>query len=180
MNVLQTRKHIKKLYDRVFDIISNELLQAANTIYGEIYDEAVDMGFEGNRAELDENWVEANLTDYSSTTKYVFKNELERKRSRLFESIVADKGDSGAEADDYATSLNLVIKQLKQFVIELEDRVARKVYKDLGVKKVRWVAEKDFRTCDVCSGLDGQIFPLDSVPPKQHWSCRCHIIVVKE
>lgn len=148
----------------------------ANTVYGEIYDEAVEQGFEGKRSELDEAWVEEFLIDYSPTTKYVFKNELDRKRARLFESIVANEKEKSLS---YKTAENLLRRQIKQYAIEFEDRIANKVFKDLGVEKVMWVAENDYKTCGVCSELDGQIFDLDKAPPKQHLYCRCYKLPIK-
>lgn len=176
LNIAKTSKHIKKLYDKVYDIVLSVFVDIANSVYGEIYDETVAQGFDGERSELDEGWIEEFLEDYSPTTKYVFKNELDRKRSRLFESIVANKKEKNLS---YKTAENLLRRQMKEYAIELEDRIADKVFKDLGVEKVMWVAELDSKTCGVCSELDGQIFDLDKAPPKQHLYCRCYKTPVK-
>lgn len=177
MNVLQTRKHTKKLYDKIYKIVLVDFADVIDLIYGEVYDEAVDMGFEGKRTELDENWVEEFLADFSPTTKYVFRNELERKKARQFEALVASKKE---KSSTYKTSEKLVRKQVEEYAIEFEDAVTEQVYRDLNVPKVQWVAEDDDKTCSVCNELDGQIFDLDKVPPKQHWNCRCHIVAVPE
>lgn len=37
----------------------------------------------------------------------------------------------------------------------------------------RWRAQMDDRTCDVCAGLDGQVFDLNAPFPPAHPNCRC-------
>jgi SPP1 gp7 family putative phage head morphogenesis protein len=176
LNVVKTNKHIKKLYDKVYHIVLSEFVDIANSVYGEIYNETVDQGFEGERSELDEGWVEEFLADYSPVTKFVFKNELDRKRARLSESILASKAEKNLS---YKRAENLLKRQIKQSAIDLEDSIADEVYKDLGVEQVMWVAEDDDKTCGECNALDGQIFDVDEVPPKQHWHCRCYTVAVK-
>ena len=69
--------------------------------------------------------------------------------------------------------------KIKQYAIEIEDAVTKVALKDAGVKKVKWIAEQDHKTCGVCNELDGQIFKLKDAPPKQHYHCRCYLIPIK-
>lgn len=176
MNVIQTRKHIKKLYGDVEKIIRKELVKLLLPLEDEYYDIALDMGFDGDLEDLDESFIEEFFEEYNPVTRYVFKNELVRKESRLFESLVAVPLD---KVHSYKTAEKLLVRQVKQSVIDLEDEVAKSVYKALGVKKVQWVAEHDERTCGVCHELDGLIYDLKDIPPKQHYLCRCYLIPVK-
>ena len=112
----------------------------------------------------------------SGWTKYVFSNEIDRKKSRLFESLVASTAE---RTQSYKTAENLLIRQVKQYAIELEDAIAKVVYEDTLVMMLQWVAEDDEKTCDTCKELDGQIFRVKDVPPKQHYNCRCTTIPVK-
>ncbi len=176
MNVIQTRKHIKKLYGDVEKIIRKELVKLLLPLEDEYYDIALDMGFDGDLEDLDESFIEEFFEEYNPVTRYVFKNELVRKESRLFESLVAVPLD---KVHSYKTAEKLLVRQVKQSVIDLEDEVAKSVYKALGVKKVQWVAEHDERTCGVCHELDGLIYDLKDIPPKQHYQCRCYLIPVK-
>lgn len=176
MNVIQTRKHIKKLYGDVEKIIRKELVKLLLPLEDEYYDIALDLGFDGDLEDLDESFIEEFFEEYNPVTKYVFKNELVRKESRLFESLVAVPLD---KVHSYKTAEKLLARQVKQSVIDLEDEVAKSVYKALGVKKVQWVAEHDERTCGVCHELDGLIYDLKDIPPKQHYQCRCYLIPVK-
>ena len=176
MSVLGVKKHVNKLYNTAYKTIKNEFLKALIPISEEIYAEALEVGFDGEIEDLDEGFIEDFFEEYNPVTKYVFSNEIDRKKSRLFESIVAS---NKALHQSYKTAENLLNRQVKQYAIELEDKVAKKVYKDLKVEKVMWVAENDYKTCGVCSELDGEIFPLNEAPPKQHYNCRCVIIPVK-
>lgn len=177
MNVIQIKKHIDKLYKSVAKIIKKEFLGILNPLYKEIYDEALALGFDGDLRDLDEAWIEDFFDEYNPVTKYVFSNELDRKKSRMFESLVASTNE---RHQSYKTAENLLKRQVKQYSIELEDSVTRVAYKDAGVTKVQWVAEDDWRTCGTCKELDGEIFNLEDVPPKQHYNCRCIIVPIKE
>lgn len=177
MNIVQVKKHIHKLYKDVYKTIKKEFNAILNPLYQEIYDEALALGFDGDLRDLDEGWLEEFFNEYNPVTKYVFSNEMDRKESRLFEAIVASSAET---MQSYKTAENLMIKQVKQYAIDLEDAIAMAVYKATNVKKAMWVAEQDYKTCSVCNELDGEIFELHNAPPKQHYNCRCYLIPVKE
>ena len=179
--MLGIKKHISKLYKNVYKTIKKEFVALLSPLYQEIYDEALALGFDGELQDLDESWIEEFFDEYNPVTKYVFRNEMGRKESRLFESLVATKDSTFAiKSQSYQTAENVLTRQIKQYAIELEDAVAMAVYKAVGVKQVMWVSEHDRKTCGVCSELDGEIFPLADAPPKQHINCRCYLIPVKE
>lgn len=177
MNIVQTKKHIHKLYQAVFKIVRNEFLNIVEPIYKEIYDEALDMGFDGDVRDLDEIWVEEFFEEYNPVTKYVFSNEIERKEGRLFESLIAD---TAGRFQSYKTAERLLINQINQYAIDLEDAIAKAVYEDIEVQYVMWNAEDDEKTCSVCNELDNQVFALKDAPPKQHYGCRCTLLPVKK
>lgn len=177
MNIVQTKKHIHKLYNSIYKTVKQEFLKIINEIYQVIYDEAVAMGFDGDIRNLDEAWVEEFFDLYNPVTKYVFSNEIDRKESRLFEALVSNELE---RLKSYAYAERLITNQIEQYAIDLEDTIAKVVYEDTNVKKVMWNAEIDHKTCGVCAELDGQIFELNNVPPKQHYRCRCWITPVKE
>lgn len=177
MNVVGVKKHINKLYRDIFKIIKKEFLAIVNQIYQEIYDETISLGFDGDLRNLDEAWIDEFFDKYNPVTKYVFSNEIDRKQSYLFESIISDPTFI---LQSYAKAERLLIGQIEQYAIELEDDIAKVVYEDTGVKKVKWVAEDDYKTCVDCKDLDGEIFDLDKAPEKQHYNCRCILVPVKE
>lgn len=173
LNVPQTRKHIKKLYRDVYKHIKQEFLAVVERIKQEIYQESLNMGFDGDIREIDAAWLEEFFDQYNPVTMYVFSHELERKESRLFEALVANKAEI---LRSYANAESLIIGQVKQYAIDMEDAIAEVVYKDTGVKKVIWVSEHDDRVCGACNELDGMVFDLGEAPAKQHWQCRCYLM----
>ena len=176
MNILKTKKHVHKLYNDVTKIIKKELFAVVDYICKEIYDEALALGFDGDVRDLDEAWIEEFFEEFNPVTKYVFNNEIERKESRLFEALISNKRELH---QSYKTAENLLLKQVKQYGVDLEDKIAMTVYKDVGVAKVMWVTEQDHKTCGDCKELDGEIFKLEDAPQKLHPNCRCYYIPVK-
>ena len=177
LNISSVKKHVHKLYKSIYKTVRQEFLKVVNEIYQVVYDEAVEMGFDGDIRNLDEAWVDEFFDWYNPVTKYVFSNEIDRKESRLFEALVSNELE---RLKSYAYAERLITQQIEQYAIDLEDTIAKVVYEDTNVKKVMWNAEQDHRTCGDCSELDGQIFELKDVPPKQHYMCRCWLTPVKE
>ena len=154
-----------------------EFVAVANSIYQDIYEECIDMGFDGDPTNIDEAWIEEFFNRYNPVTKYVFSNEIDRKRARLFEALVANELET---FQSYKDAERLITQQVRQYGIDLEDAIAMVVYEDTGVKKVQWVAEDDLKTCSVCKELDGKIFKLKNAPSKQHYNCRCELHPIRE
>jgi len=51
----------------------------------------------------------------------------------------------------------------------------RKVfYREVGVKKVKWITAHDERTCPECAPRDGKVYPIDAVP-EEHPGGRCTV-----
>lgn len=53
-------------------------------------------------------------------------------------------------------------------------------YREVGIKKVKWLTAHDERTCAICSGLDGEVFRIEDDPGMPHPVCRCSRIAVIE
>ena len=176
LNTAQTSKHITKLYKKIYKIVKAEYAAILDYLVAEIADEAAALGFDGDIRDLDEGWIEEFFEEYNPVTKYVFSNELDRKKARLFEALVASVAE---KHKSYQTAENLLMRQIRQSGIDFEDAVARTVYRKAGVTKVKWNAEKDHKTCGVCAELDGQVFQLEDAPPKAHYHCRCWYTPVK-
>ena len=55
------------------------------------------------------------------------------------------------------------------------------VYRQADMKKVKWYAARDKRTCTICAGLDGNVYLIDEVPPcPYHPRCRCTLLPVMD
>ena len=175
MNIVSVKRHINKLYTTVYKTVKQEFFNVAKEIEQEIYDEVIALGFDGDLRDIDEAWIEEFFNAYNPVTKYVFSNEIDRKKSRLFESLVASRL---VKEQSYKTAENLLKRQINQYAIDLEDAIAMVVYEDTGVEKVKWVAEHDHRTCGDCKELDGEVYKLHEAPDKLHYQCRCYLIPI--
>jgi actin-like ATPase involved in cell morphogenesis len=82
MNIVGVRKHINKLYKNVYKTVKDEFLKVAKEVEQDIYEEVIALGFDGDLRDIDEAWVEGFFNAYNPVTKYVFSNELDRKKSR--------------------------------------------------------------------------------------------------
>ena len=127
-------------------------------------------------------WLDGIQSENNPVTKYVYVTEAERKRARFFESLVADAESRQRREmeNDYRAAENAWIRQTRQAMIDIEDRAVLTAYRDAGVRKVRWNSQKDDKVCKECGRLDGMIFPIDAVPDKPHYNCRCTIEPVTE
>lgn len=61
----------------------------------------------------------------------------------------------------------------------------REIFKELGIKKYRYYAREDERTCDQCGSLHGLVFPVSSyeigvnASPMHPW-CRCWEVPIRD
>ncbi len=118
-------------------------------------------------------WLTENiLGEYDKVTKYVYTNEVDRKRSRLAESLIASDNKS-TEIDK---ALKLWSAMISQYAITAVDTATLAAYKSLGVREVVWKSIKDGRRCKVCMERDGKVYSIDEVPPKPHIGCRCYLV----
>lgn len=132
-------------------------------------------------------WVSAFLEKSNPVTGFIFDNEVERKKQRLIEAL-ASSPNPIREIDNakrYWTA------QSTQYADDITDAAMLEGYKDVpllpeasedsssgrpaGIKYVRWVTEEDGKVCPVCAARHGRIYPIDEVPPKPHYHCRCWV-----
>lgn len=115
------------------------------------------------------DWVDGILEETDFVTLYRFDTETERKAQRLIEAL------SGTVNRDFEIdkALRIWSRQLGQYAVNFTDYAAIQAFEDAGIEEVEWVTQRDERVCSECGALDGQVFPLDEIPPKPHWGCRC-------
>ena len=124
--------------------------------------------------EIDIMWVLGMLDDVDPVTGYNFYTEAERKKARLMETLSVTN-NRNQEID---RALRYWTVQVGQYADNSVYRARLQAFKDAGVKRVKWVTQKDERVCEECEELDEQIFPIDKVPPPQHIHCRCILVGV--
>ena len=61
----------------------------------------------------------------------------------------------------------------------------QEIFKELGIKKYKYYAREDERTCEQCGSLHGLIFPISayevgSTAPPIHSHCRCWTVPIRE
>lgn len=177
----------KRVYKLLEEKNRKEFLDLGLLVYMEAFSEAAPDASESeisrkSKKAISDKWLADLESEYNPTTKYVYEHEVERKRARFFEALVADvESKQRMEMEnDYRTAENAWVRQTRQALIDVEDRAALTAYGDAGVKRVRWIAQHDDRTCKACGKLDGLIFAIDHVPNKPHYNCRCYLQPVND
>ena len=172
----------KRVYKLLNEKNRDAFLDLGLLVYMEAYAEAQpnipkSENLQKAKKEISGKWLDGIQSEYNPVTKYVYVTEAERKRARFFESLVADAESKQRREmeNDYRAAENAWIRQTRQAMIDIEDRAAIAAYKDAGVRKVRWISQHDDKVCKECERLDGMIFPIDAVPDKPHYNCRCTI-----
>ena len=113
---------------------------------------------------------------YNPTTKYIYRNELDRKRSRFAEGVIS----SDTPREEVELAKRLLIALNKQFADDATFDAVVKAYADDGVKRVRWITAADDRRCKECKARHHKIYNIDNIPPKPHLHCRCYVEKVAE
>lgn len=138
-------------------------------------------GYTQKRAEeeaegsITNDWLLDMMEEYDPVTLYQFLPEADRKKQRLVEALIAAH-NKGKEIE----------KALRLWTLQIAHYADKSVvdgtidgYKEAGVEKVEWIAVDDEKTCPECRKLDGKIFPIDKVPDRPHYHCRCELRPIK-
>lgn len=169
LNVMQVKTETESLFtklkrqsDRFYTGLLNHLAES--------------MGFEEDKYDLDEL-----LETYSGTLLYSFSTEMERKRERLFETMVAidDMSDPDILSQQKKNIRNWNT-QVEEFGVDIERNIFLSELRDSGIRKVQWMTAEDERVCTDCSDLNGIVFDIDNVPRRPHIGCRCWLKGVSE
>jgi SPP1 gp7 family putative phage head morphogenesis protein len=177
LNVTNTTKTTKAMFDRLLSNNEKLYLAAAKDSYTNATKAAKGAGFSGEESEIDADWLMTILLAYNLVTGYLYNREAERKRLRLNEQILTAReyDDRQMYNRDLQKSANLWWTQTSQYGIDVVDSAALQAYEDMGVERVRWVAELDSRTCNVCRSRNGVVYDIAKVPKKTHYNCRCYL-----
>lgn len=169
LNVMQVKTETESLFtklkrqsDRFYTGLLNHLAES--------------MGFEEDKYDLDEL-----LETYSGTLLYSFSTEMERKRERLFETMVAIDDMSDPEIlSQQKKNIRNWNTQVEEFGVDIERNIFLSELRDSGIRKVQWMTAEDERVCTDCSDLNGIVFDRDNVPRRPHIGCRCWLKGVSE
>lgn len=169
LNVMQVKTETESLFtklkrqsDRFYTGLLNHLAES--------------MGFEEDKYDLDEL-----LETYSGTLLYSFSTEMERKRERLFETMVAIDDMSDPEIlSQQKKNIRNWNTQVEEFGVDIERNIFLSELRDSDIRKVQWMTAEDERVCTDCSDLNGIVFDIDNVPRRPHIGCRCWLKGVSE
>ena len=181
LNVTNTKKVTKEMYDRLLDTNEKLYLKVADDAHKSAKKAAKDEGFSGEETEITGDWLFTILLAYNLVTGYLYDREAERKRLRLNEQILTARefDDRQMFNDSLRKSANLWWTQTSQYGITVVDEATIKGFKDMGVKNVRWKSVIDGRECKVCRERHNKIYKISEVPSKTHYNCRCYLEPVK-
>lgn len=154
-----------EIYDKVYELVKREATRLSDTVYRKNRRTEEPTGFDPAA------WVLLLVLAYNPVTKYIFDNEIERKRARFAESVIA----SDTPAEEVALAKRLLAGMNAQFLDDLTHETMIQAFKDNGTKRVRWVTSPDDRRCKRCASLHGKIYPIEDIPTKPHIHCRCWV-----
>ena len=167
INVLS---EVNAAYDDVIDITVEALKEVSRRTYkwlnGRDDDFPVDM------------WLSGYLKEPDPVLHYIFYDEADRKRSRLYEAIESVTTKAGRK-EQIDIGLRYWSKQFEQTADNVVGDVTLLVYKNNGVNYVKWMTWRDAKVCAECDRRQGKIYPINSDQlRKLHWNCRCWWIPV--
>ena len=154
-----------EIYDEALRVTEQESTRLVKSVYDK-YRATGTMSSEAAYA-----LVLALMLAYNPVTKYVYKNELDRKRARFVEGVIA----SDAPREEVELAKRLLVALNKQFLDDATFEAVVEAYKDDGVKEVRWITAEDDKRCKVCKSRHGKIYPINRIPSKPHLHCRCYV-----
>ena len=159
-----------EIYDSAYELVKQESARLVKSVYGS-YRKGED-----ETSNFDPiAFVAALLLAYNPVTKYVFENEIERKRSRFAEGVIA----SDTPTEEIALAKRLLLGITSQFMDDVTFDSMIQAYEDNGTEEVRWVTAEDDRRCKECKSRHGKIYPISKIPSKPHIHCRCWVEEVK-
>jgi hypothetical protein len=160
-----------EIYDEALKVVEQEATRLVKSVYDSYRESEEAMPVSEALA-----MVVAMLGAYNPVTKYVYENELDRKRARFAEGVIS----SDTPAEEVALAKRLLAAMNKQFADDATFDAVVKAYTDDGVKRVRWITAVDDRRCKECKARHHKIYNIDNIPPKPHLHCRCYVEKVDE
>lgn len=158
LNVLKT---VRGLYEDLDEDARELLLTLAIDVYNETEMHGED--------EPDRKWLLALLSEPSAVTGYIYKNEVGRKRDYLIENLSA-----GTNRDaNIRKAMSYWARMMAQYADDITNEAMLKAFRDAGVERVRWKTQPDERVCAVCGKRHNRIYPINRIPDRPHWGCRC-------
>lgn len=172
----------KAMIERLLKENRKAYLKIAKEAAEEAADDVKALGMGAKPITADEKYVEGILGEYNAITGYLYYPEADRKRARIAEAMIAAVL-VGARADyhkELKRFASLWHTQTLQYGETMVDKARLDTFKKNKIKRVRWVTASDEKVCKECRERDGKTYPIDKIPMKPHYRCRCWIEPILE
>lgn len=160
-------EEVSEVYEEMLELVKEYYLLLAKRVYRRV----ATLLEEDIYDDIEALFILKILEDYDPVTKYVFTHEVDRKRARLIEALIA----SDDKPKEVENAKKLWARQIKQYADKVTDMAMDKVYIDNEIDEVIWETERDSRVCAICRDRQGKRYFRDEVPPKPHYGCRCFV-----
>ena len=167
---------VKKTYQKCLEMAKKRYFDIAEHYFYEAYALASNKKKKPSDDWINNDWLLDMLEESDPVTLYRFMPDFERKQQRLIEALIASH-KKNAEVDK---ALRFWALQSNQYADKVTDEATLRGYRAAGIKKVRWITEKDEKVCTICKKLNMKVFDIDKVPTKPHYNCRCYLLPVKD
>ena len=182
LNAPNITKYTKELVARLLKANKREYLKIAKEATDEAKEDIEALGVSATPLVIDGKYVDDVLGEYNPVTNYLYYPEAERKRSRLAEALITavvvnSRADYHKQLRKFA---DLWHTQTKQYGEKMVDKTRIETFKKNGIKRVKWETKEDEKVCKECNERDGKIYPIDKIPDKPHYNCRCWVVPLLE
>ena len=182
LNAPNITKYTKELVSRLLKSNKREYLKIAKEATDEAKEDIEALGVAATPLVIDGKYVDEVLGEYNPVTNYLYYPEAERKRSRLAEALITavvvnSRADYHKQLRKFA---DLWHTQTKQYGEKMVDKTRIETFKKNGIKRVKWETKEDEKVCKECNERDGKIYPIDKIPDKPHYNCRCWVVPLLE
>ena len=175
LNVMETRRKVNAMYERMDKVIRREYRSVARKSYMDAIAEA---GVDGGAFDA-EKFVSGMLKAYDPVSDFIYDREWIRKRDRLFESIIATERGNQEMRKNLKRGLDVLANQVRQYADNITAQARVTAFKRAGADVLVWITEKDEKVCSVCKPRDEQFYPIELLPDyPAHWRCRCVLRLV--
>ena len=172
MNVMDTRKRVNAMYERLDRVIRREYRGVAMKAY---MDASAEAGTDGGAFDA-EKFVAGMLRAYDPVSDFVYDREWIRKRDRLFESIIATERGNQEMRRNLKRGLDVLANQVRQYADNITAQARVTAFKRAGADVLVWITEDDEKVCKVCRPRHEQFYPIEMLPEwPAHWRCRCRL-----
>lgn len=172
LNVMQTRQMTQSTFDRIESFNRAEYARLVRHAWKwacrRVKKRPRDIDY------LD--YVLEYLNGYDPVTQYIYTREIDRKRMRLNEGILAAREFSDRNAFEKAVkkTADLLYTQSMQYGTDLIQAAMLEVYERAGIDDLMWISVMDGHECKECHDRNGVIYKRRNYPQKPHYGCRCY------